>query len=60
MAEVTNVGKEVFGDLEKFKLWLNTPNFALGNVKPVELLRVSYGKEMVLGELNRIEHGIFV
>lgn len=60
MAEVTNVGKEVFGDLEKFKLWLNTPNFALGNVKPVELLRDSYGKEMVIGELNRIEHGIFV
>ena len=60
MAEVTDFGTKVFGDLEKFKLWLNTPNFALGNVKPVELLRDSYGKEMVIGELNRIEHGIFV
>lgn len=60
MAEVTNVGIDVFGDVEKFKLWLNTPNFALGNIKPVELLRDSYGKEMVIGELNRIEHGIFV
>lgn len=60
MAEVTDFGREVFGDPEKFKLWLNTPSFALGNVKPVELLRDSYGKELVMGELNRIEHGIFV
>ncbi len=60
MAEVTNVGKEVFGSLEKFKLWLNTPTFSLGNMKPIELLRDSYGKEMVISELIRIEHGIFV
>lgn len=60
MAEVTNFGLEVFGKMEKFKLWLDTPNFALGNLKPMELLRDSYGKEMVIGELTRIEHGIFV
>lgn len=58
MAEVTNVGKEVFGDLEKFKLWLDTPNFSLGNLKPMELLRDSYGKELVIGELTRINYGI--
>jgi putative toxin-antitoxin system antitoxin component (TIGR02293 family) len=60
LAEVTKVGKEVFGSMEKFKLWLDTPNFALGNMKPMELLKDSYGKEMVIGELTRIEHGIFV
>lgn len=60
LAEVTNVGRDVFGSLEKFKLWLDTPNFALGNMKPKELLKDSYGKEMVIGELTRIEHGIFV
>jgi putative toxin-antitoxin system antitoxin component (TIGR02293 family) len=60
MAEVTNVGVEVFGGMEKFKLWLDTPNFALGNLKPMELLRDSYGKEMVIGEMTRIDHGIFV
>jgi putative toxin-antitoxin system antitoxin component (TIGR02293 family) len=60
LAEVTNVGKNVFGSIEKFKLWLETPNFALGNMKPKELLKDSYGKEMVIGELTRIEHGIFV
>ena len=60
MAEVTNVGIEVFGDMEKFKLWLDTPNFALGSLKPMELLKDSYGKEMVIGELTRINHGILV
>jgi putative toxin-antitoxin system antitoxin component (TIGR02293 family) len=60
MAEVTNVGLGVFGDIDKLKLWLNTPNYSLGNMKPIELLKDSYGKEMVLSELTRINHGIFV
>lgn len=60
MAEVTNIGKEVFGDMEKFKLWLDTPNFSLGNLKPMELLKDSYGKELVVGELTRINYGILV
>jgi putative toxin-antitoxin system antitoxin component (TIGR02293 family) len=58
MAEVTNIGLDVFGDMGKFKLWLNTPNFALGNLRPIDLLRDSYGKEMVIGELTRINYGI--
>ncbi|MEO7210643.1 MAG: antitoxin Xre/MbcA/ParS toxin-binding domain-containing protein [Chitinophagaceae bacterium] len=58
IAEVTNMGLEVFEDMEKFKLWLDTPNFALGNLKPIELLKDSYGKEMVMSELTRINYGI--
>lgn len=58
MAEVTNVGLDVFGDMEKFKLWLETPNFSLGNLKPLELLKDSYGKELVISELTRINYGI--
>ncbi len=60
MAEVTNIGKEVLGKIEKFKLWLDTPNFALGNLKPMELLKDSYGKELVISELTHINHGILV
>ena len=60
MAEVTKIGLDVFGSMEKLKLWLNTPNFALGNLKPIELITDSYGKELVIGELIRINHGIFV
>ena len=60
MAEVTSTGLDVFGEMDKFKLWLDTPNFALGNLKPMELLKDSYGKEFVLSELTRINYGILV
>ena len=60
MAEVTKVGLDIFGDMEKLKLWLNTPNYALGQLKPIELLKDSYGKEMVISELTRISYGILV
>lgn len=59
LAEVTNFGIEVFGSSTKFYSWLNAPSFALGGHKPGELVKNSYGKEMVMAELNRIDHGIF-
>ncbi len=59
IGEIYILGKEVFGDEEKFRLWLQTTNFALGNNKPMELLRDSYGQELVVNELHRIDHGIF-
>lgn len=58
MSEVTSVGLDVFGDVEKFKLWLDTPNYALGNLRPIDLLSDSYGKELVISELTRINYGI--
>jgi putative toxin-antitoxin system antitoxin component (TIGR02293 family) len=60
IAEVTELGLEVFGDIEKLRLWFATPNFALGNLSPMDLLKDSYGKELVVNELVRINHGIFV
>lgn len=60
MAEVTKMGLDVFGDMEKLRLWLDTPSYALGGMKPMDLLRDSYGKELVVGELTRINHGILV
>jgi putative toxin-antitoxin system antitoxin component (TIGR02293 family) len=60
LAEVISLGKAVFEDEDKFYLWLNSPSFALGNLKPLELLKDSYGKEMVVSELNKIDYGIFV
>jgi putative toxin-antitoxin system antitoxin component (TIGR02293 family) len=58
MAEVTNIGLDVFGNIEKFRLWLATPNFALGKSKPIELLKDSYGKELDVSELTHISYGI--
>ncbi len=58
MAEVIKVGLDVFGDINKLKLWLDTPNFALGNMQPMKLIKDSYGKELVISELTRINYGI--
>jgi putative toxin-antitoxin system antitoxin component (TIGR02293 family) len=59
LAEVTNFGEQVFDSTDQFYLWLNTPSYALGNLKPGELLKDSYGKDLVMSELNRIDQGIF-
>lgn len=59
LAEVTDLGHRVFDSPGQFYQWLNTSSFALGNLKPFELLKDSYGKEMVMNELNRIDQGIF-
>lgn len=59
LAEVTQLGAKVFDDRDLFYRWLQLPCLSLGNMKPAELLKDSYGKEMVMAELNRIEYGIF-
>ncbi len=59
LAEVVYEGIRVFESKEKFETWFNKPSYALGSVTPKSLLTTSYGVEIVLGELNAIEHGIF-
>lgn len=59
LAEVTSLGRKVFDSVEQFYHWLHTPSYALGKLKPAELLKDSYGKELVMDELNRIENGVF-
>ncbi len=59
IAEFVHTAYEVFEDHEQFNLWLNSPSYALGNNKPVDLLGDHYGRELVLAELTQIEHGIF-
>lgn len=54
------MGEEVFDDTSQFRQWLRTQNYALGNLTPIELLSSSYGKELVLSELVRVDEGIFV
>ena len=51
---------DVFDNIDQFKLWLNTPIYALGNNKPIELLTDSYGKELVVSELIRVQNGIML
>jgi putative toxin-antitoxin system antitoxin component (TIGR02293 family) len=59
LTEVMVFGFEVFEDMDKLRSWLNTPSFALGHKKPFDLIKNSYGKELVMRELIGLEHGIF-
>lgn len=60
LAEVTVMGLEVFDNAADFGAWLNAPSPALGGKMPLELLKDSYGQELVIQELHRIDQGIFV
>ncbi len=59
IAEVVATGNEVFKDPEKFRIWLNIPNIALGRRTPVSLLNTKYGVELVIDVLGRIAHGVY-
>lgn len=59
IAQVLKQGESVFGNLENFKIWLDSENIALGGVKPKSLLDSTFGIEIIKNELTRIEHGIF-
>ncbi len=58
LAEVVAKGTEVFEDKENLLAWMNQPSVPLGNQTPLSLLTSSFGMEMVLDELGRIEHGV--
>jgi putative toxin-antitoxin system antitoxin component (TIGR02293 family) len=50
----------VFEDFEKAMHWLKSPNYALGNQIPWDLLDTTEGSELVLDTLGRIEYGVFI
>jgi putative toxin-antitoxin system antitoxin component (TIGR02293 family) len=57
--QVMDKGKEVFGNEEAFKRWINSPRPALGGLTPLDSLNSLAGIGEVLAELGRIEHGVF-
>lgn len=59
IAEVSAKGTEVFGDKDKFVLWMNQPCTSFANKTPKSLLKSGIGVDMILDELGRIEHGVF-
>ena len=50
-------GIRIFGSEENFKEWLYTTNYALGDKKPVELLKDPYGIEMVDSAIEAMSWG---
>lgn len=59
LARVYQQGLEVFGDKEVFLEWLRSKNPVL-NESPLELLDTPIGTQMVLDELVRIAHGVYI
>jgi len=59
LARLYTRGEEVFGSMDKFKIWMKTPVHVFRGDTPVSLLDTSIGFDMVFKELGRIEHGIF-
>jgi len=58
IAQLHLKGKEVFDSKLNFEEWMNSKIIALGNIRPIELLDSSFGIEMLMDELGRIEHGV--
>ena len=59
LARLYTRGEEVFGNMDKFKLWIKYPSLVFNGEAPISLLDTSAGFDMVFKELGRIEHGIF-
>ena len=53
-------GMEVFEDRELLLAWMTTPNLAFNHQRPLDLLDSLHGTRVVLDELTRIEHGVFI
>lgn len=58
IARLTDLAADVLGSMEKGSVWFKTPNYALGNKKPIELVKTEPGARLVENTLRRIEHGI--
>lgn len=59
IAKVVEHAFEVFESEEKVKHWLNSPNRALNNIKPIDLFYLPTGLGMVNDILGRIEEGVY-
>lgn len=59
LAELYALGNNYFGK-EGFRRWMDRPLFSIGNIKPIELIDVSEGLDLLKSEIMRLQHGIAV
>ncbi len=59
VATVIAQGISVFEDEDDFRDWLHIKNPALGDIKPIELMHSSIGREQIMDLLNRIEYSLY-
>lgn len=59
VARAASQAVAVLGSLDKARLWLKTPNRALGGDRPLDLLDTEIGARQVEDILLRLNYGIF-
>lgn len=59
LADLYAVGVTYFG-IEGFRNWMERPLFSIGNLKPIELIDVSEGLDILKSEIMRLQHGIAI
>jgi len=59
IAEVIRRGQEVLGDGDQLEIWLHSEIPSLGDKKPIDLMDTTFGTQILLKILGRIEHGIY-
>lgn len=58
LAKLYAHGYAVFGSIDNFNYWLNSPSIDLRGDKPIDLIHSRHGLELVDDVLGRIAHGI--
>jgi putative toxin-antitoxin system antitoxin component (TIGR02293 family) len=59
VAELCTLGLQVLGSPEAYMQWLRTPSAALAGEKPQALVGSSFGHQLLMDELTRMDQGIF-
>lgn len=59
LARLYERGAAVLGTETEFNSWMRTPNHALNNEVPLNLLDTSIGFDLIIQVLGRIEYGVF-
>lgn len=59
IAEVLIKGMEVFENKEGMNKWMKTPNRSISEMRPIDLLDTSFGIQLIMDVLGRLEHGVY-
>jgi len=58
--EIINFGVAIFESEDIFFKWVNQESRAFGGRKPVDLLTTQEGQDLVLAELDKLNHSHFL
>lgn len=58
IARLTDLAADVLGSMKSASAWFRKPNYALGNKKPIDLMKTEPGARLVERSLYSIRHGL--